>query len=164
MSLVYQILTDDEISKEITFDDLNNNPKLGPVLRSYDMDSELIKIIEDGQIILEYKPYISDNSYKLFYTFHGLLGRITQRFILEFKRGKIYNWKQDSALKDLLKVTLTEKEIDYVMGIQTTAFTSLTELVEYKILQDYRNSLNIKDSTNDTIEYLKDIETLLKEK
>lgn len=162
ISLVYQILTDQEVTKENAFEDLNNNSKLGPLLRSYDMDTEMKKIIDNGKPPLEFKPYISDNSFKLYYTYHGLIGRITHKFIWEFQKKRLYDWKQDATLKDLLKVTLTEKEIHYIMSLKITAFSALIELIEYKILQDFRNSLNIKDSTNDTVEYLKDLETLLK--
>lgn len=164
ISLVYQMLTDYEISKENAFEDLNNNPKMGPMLRSYEMDAEMKKIIDNGKHPLDFKPYISDNSFKLYYTYHVLIGRITHKFIWEFQKKKLYDWKQDPAMKDLLKVTLTEKEIHYIMSLKITAFSALTELIEYKILQDFRNSLNIKDSTNDTVEYLKDIETLLQKK
>ncbi len=162
IALVYQLLPDYEVEKENAFEDLNNNPKMGPVLRSYDMDTEMKKLVDNGKALLEFKPYISDNSYKLFYTYQGLIGRITHKFIWDYEKKKLYDWKKDDALKGVLKVTLTDKEMDYIMSIQITSLNSLTELIEYKILQDFRNCLSIKDSTNDTVEYLKDIETLLK--
>lgn len=161
ISLVYQLLPDYEIEKENAFEDLNTNPKMGPLLRSYDMDTEMKKLVDNGKSLLDLKPYISDNSYKLFYTYQGLIGRITHKFIWDFQKSKLYDWKKDDALKSILKVTLTDKELSYIMSIKITALNSLTELIEYKILQDFRNSLNIKDSTNDTVEYLKDIETIL---
>ena len=161
ISLVYQMLTYNEITEENTFEKLDKNPKIGPLLRSYEIITETSKIANYGKSLLNLKPYITDNTYKLFYTYQGLLGRVTSNFIWEFQNNKLYDWKKDEALKGILKITLTEKELNYIINIEINSLTSLIELIEYKILQDFRYSLNIKDSTNDTVEYLKDIETIL---
>ncbi|MES2574308.1 MAG: hypothetical protein V4572_05155 [Bacteroidota bacterium] len=161
ISLVYQLLTYNEITEENAFEKLDRNPKMGPLLRSYEMVTEMSKITNDGKSLLNLKPYITDNTYKLFYTYQGLLGRVTHKFIWNFQNNKLYDWKKDEALKGILKITLTEKELNYIINIEINSLHSLIELIEYKILQDFRNSLNIKDSTNDTVEYLKDIETIL---
>lgn len=161
ISLVYKFLTDDEITKVNAFEKLDQNPKMGPILRSYEMVTEMGKIVSDGKSLLNLKPYITDNTDKLFYTYQGLLGRVTHKFIWDYENKKLYNWKKDDALNAILKITLTEKELHYILSIEINSLNALIELIEYKILQDFRLSLNIKDSTNDTIEYLKDIETIL---
>lgn len=48
------------------------------------------------------------------------------------------------------------------MDTKIHALHSLIELIEYKILQDFKKNLNIKESETDTIDYLKQIEALMK--
>ena len=161
ISLVYQLLIDDEIEKPKAFEDLNNNPKMGPILRSYNIDKEMKNFVDNGKLLMPYKPYLSDTSYKLYYTYQGLTGRLTHQFIWDYSKSKIYNWKKDENLKSILRITLTDKEIEYIKSLKIGAFAALTDLLEYKILQDCRNNLNIKYTADDTIEYLKAIEKIL---
>jgi len=161
ISLVYQLLPDSEIEEIDAFKKLDTNPKMAPILRSYKMDEEMLKMANNGNNLMTLKPYLSDASFKLFYTYQGLIGRVTHMFIWEYEKGKLYDWKKDNYLFDILKITLTEKELAYIKGIQISSLDSLKDLLEYKILQDFRNSLNIKDSTNDTVEYLKNLENIL---
>jgi hypothetical protein len=161
ISAVYQLLIDSDIEKVDAYKNLNENTTLGPVLRNYTMEKEMQSFIDNGKILLPHKPYLSDESYKLYYTYQGLTGRVTHQFIWEYSKSKLYNWKKDEHLKSVLKITLTDKEIDYIKSLQLGAFTTLIDLLEYKILQDIRSNLNIKHSAEDTIEYLKDIEQIL---
>jgi len=162
ISLVYQLLTDSEFEKIKAFEDLNSNPKMGPILRSYKMEIEIAKMIDNGKKLSSLKPYISDSSFKLFYTYQGLIGRVTHKFIWDYENKILYNWKKDGNLDTILSITLTKKELNYIKkDINIGALNSLIDLLEYKILQDFRNSLNIRETTTDTVEYLKDFEKIL---
>lgn len=161
VSLVYQLLPDSRIESKSAFQELNENKKMSPLLNSYDIDIEMNKIVEIANSIHDFKPFISDNSYKLFYTYQGLIGRITHNFIWEFNNGKLYNWKNDDALKSILKITLSDKEVSYIMNLKIAALDSLIELIEYKIIQDFRKSLNIIETTVDTIEHIQGLEKML---
>ena len=134
---------------------------MGPLLRSYDTNEEMKVFVDNGKILMLYKPYISDRSYKLYYSYQGLIGRVTHQFIWEYSKLKVFDWKKDKGIEDILKITLTEKELDYVKSLKIGSLNTLIDLLEYKILQDFRDALNIKDSTSDTISYLKDIEQIL---
>jgi hypothetical protein len=161
--VVHQLITDSELEKEDAHKTLNDNEMIGTLLRSYNGQKEVEKMLNDDEL-LKYKPYLSDQTYKLFYTYRALIGRVTHSFILEFNKGLIYHWKKDESLKKILEVTLTSQELNYVFEIQLDSLSRIIELVEYKILQDFRSSLNIKDSTNDSIKYVKDIEEILNPK
>lgn len=164
ISLVYQIFLEDELTKDNAFEMLNDNPKVGPILRSYNTDSEMKKDVEAKKSLLKLRPYISDDSIKLFHSYEGIIGRITYKFIWDYAKNTVYNWKKDTAFKSILEVSLTEKEINYIMDTKIHALHSLIELIEYKILQDFKKNLNIKESETDTIDYLKQIEALMKSK
>jgi len=161
ISIVYTLLIDEEIEKVTAFKDLNNNPKLGPILRSYSIEKDMSYYINNGSSLKPHKPFLSDTSYKLFYTYQGFIGRLTFSFIENYSKSTIYNWKKDKDLESILAITLSDKEIEYIKGVRLNAFTALTDLLEYKILQDIRSNLNIKYTVDDTIEYLKDIEKIL---
>jgi len=161
ISLVYQIFMDDELAKDDAFEMLNNNPKMGPIFRSYNTDSEIKKNVEGKKSLLKLRPYISDDSIKLYHSYEGIIGRITYKFIWDYAKNRVYNWKKDNAFKSILALSLTDKEINYIMDTKIHALHSLIELIEYKILQDFKKNLNIKESETDTINYLKQIEALM---
>ncbi|WKL44779.1 hypothetical protein [Flavobacterium sp. ZE23DGlu08] len=158
--LIHQIMLDSELEDVNAFDKLDKNLKIGPLLRSYDSGVEVLKMVSDDEF-LKYKPYLSDFTYKLFFTYRSLLGRVTHSFLYSYSKGEIYQWKKDKNLKQILNITLTNEELDYIFKIKVDSLTNIIDLIEYKILQDFRNSLNIKESTNDSIDYLKDIERIL---
>lgn len=162
ISLVYQLMSDEQIEMTDAFETINNNRKMGPQLRKYDMDEEMGKMIDNSKPLVNLKPYISDSSYQLFHTYQGLIGRVTHQFIWDYSKEKLYNWKKDASLVKILKVTLSMDELKYVMSLKIMGLNTLTELIEYKILQDFRASLNIQNSTNDTVQYLKDLTTIVR--
>jgi len=162
--LVHMLLIDSEIEKPDAFADLNNNPKIGPILRSYDRDDEMKKLIDNGKSLIILKPYLSDSSFKLFNAYQVLIGRVTHQFIWDYKHSKIYVWKNDESLEEILRITLTDKELNYIKDLKLNSLAALINLLEYKILQDYRINLEIKETTTDTIEYLKDISKIINNK
>ena len=99
ISAVYQLLADSEIEKVDAFKNINTNTTLGPVLRNYSMEKEMKNFIDNGKALLPHKPYLSDESYKLYYTYQGLTGRVTHQFIWKYSKLKLYNWKKDEHLK-----------------------------------------------------------------
>src|SRR5690606_16140662 len=122
ISLVYQIFMDDELAKDDAFEMLNNNPKMGPIIRSYDMDTEMKKLVDSKKSLLKLRPYISDDSVKLHHSYEGIIGRVTYKFIWDYGKSKVYNWKNDDALKSILELALTDKELNYVMTMKIHAF------------------------------------------
>lgn len=160
INLIYQILTDDELNDKNAFRDLQQKGTLGSLLSTYNHDEEMKKYSSDDPL-MKVQPYISDKTYKLFFVYRALNGRVTHQFLWDFHSHKIYNWKNDKSLKDLLKIVLSQKELDYIYSIRVSAYPNLLDLLEYKMIQDFRKNLNIKDSTNDSIEYIKDIEKII---
>lgn len=57
ISMVYQLLADEEIEKSDAFKSLNNNPKLGPLLRTYSLDEEMKKLVDNSTVLNFSKPY-----------------------------------------------------------------------------------------------------------
>lgn len=162
ITMVYYLLTDDELNKNTVFNELDTNPKMGPGLRNYNLTDEMKKIIDSRKPLTKYRPYLSDKSFKLYYAFSAFYGRITHSFIWQYEKKNIYNWKNDKTLLDILSVTLTKEELEYIINSKFRAFESLTELLEYKIITDIREQLQISGSANDTIQYIKDIDKLIR--
>ncbi|MBW8360733.1 MAG: hypothetical protein K0M56_00950 [Kaistella sp.] len=164
VSIVHKILIDSEITDDNAYKRFSTNPLIGKLISSYNGDLEMNKIIALGNPIYQIRPYLSDTAFNLFYTYHGVVGRLCYKFLEEYSKERIYNWKTDPATKQLLKTTLTESEINYINSINIASFDTLLELLEYKILVDLKSNLKFNDSTKDTIEHLKDIEDLLNAK
>lgn len=162
INLVYTIFTDEELNDIKAYENLQKTKTIGLLLKTYRQDVEMKKFGDTQNDLMKFQPYVSDKMYKLFFVYRAFVGRITYRFIVEFEIEKIYNWKSDKSLRDLLMIVLTEKELTYIYSIKISALQNLIDLLEYKILQDFRTSLNIKDSANDSIEYLKDIEKIFR--
>lgn len=160
INLIYQILTDDELNNKNAFRDLHEKGTLGTLISSYNHDEEMEKYSAEDPL-MKVQPYISDKTYKLFFVYRALNGRVTHKFLWDFHSHKIYNWKNDKSLTELLKIVLSQKELDYIYSIRVSSYPNLLDLLEYKMIQDFRKNLDIKDSTNDSIEYLKDIEKIL---
>ena len=160
INLFFQIFTEEEINDENAYENLQTKGTLGMVLNTYNRDLEMEKFSNKEDRLIKHQPYISDEMYKLFFVYRALIGRITHQFLWEFEKQKIYNWKNDKSLTNLLKIVLTDRELKYIYSIHVSALPNLTDLLEYKMMQDFRHNLNIKDSTNDSIEYIKDIEKI----
>ncbi|WP_461791556.1 hypothetical protein [Pedobacter sp.] len=161
IALVYQLLMDDELNAEDAFQSLDKNPKFGPTLRSYDHDKEMIKLVDSKSLLPKFRPYIADKSHQLFVTYNSLYGRITHSFIWNYQKGILYNWKKDEALISILQISLTANELKFVMQQKSRALNSLAEMLEYKIMADMREQLQISDSQKDSIQYIKDIDRLI---
>ena len=111
--------------------------------------------------IEEFKPFISDESFKLFHAYTNFNFRVTHSFIWRYEKNEIYNWKKDDELIDKLRIVLTEKEINYLLENQINSFNLTKDLLEHKIVNDIRENLNIKNNTTDTIKYMKEIESFI---
>lgn len=161
ITLVHVIFSDRWFESSSAVSDLQRNAKLNKLLNSYDGEPEALKIIESTESLTAFRPFLTDKSFKLFYTYRALAGRVTIEFLKDFKENKIYYWKADSHIAPLLEIVLTDKEIKYLETTSNSSLPALFDLLEYKILQDLRANLNIKETTADTIQHLKDIERIL---
>jgi len=144
-----------------SFEKLNNNRNLGPAIRAYSIDKNVTVLLDNYKQIEACKPYVTDKSYMRYYAYQAVIGRFTHEFIDAYSNRKLYCWKEDSHLNDIIKVILTEEEIKNIYDLELGSITRLVNLLEYKILEDIRSTLSIKDNTEDTISYLKQIESIL---
>lgn len=88
ISLLYQISSDDELNKSTAFNYFNDNPKLGPQLKTYKIEKDVMPIVENERTLVPYRPFLSDNSYKLYSTYYSLIGRMTFQFIQNYSKFK----------------------------------------------------------------------------
>jgi uncharacterized membrane-anchored protein YhcB (DUF1043 family) len=158
ISLVYQLLHDDEIEKENAYEDLDSNPKMGPVLRKHSQHEEMRKMIDTTKELTDFRIYLSEKSYALVKSYQGIIFRVTHMFIWEYEKKKLYQWKKDDAIITYMKSNFNEKEIAYINGIKVGALDNVLNLFEYKILKDIKKNLLITDSENDSIAYLKELQ------
>lgn len=159
--LFHQIYTDEEHTNAEFINKLYKS-KYGDLIKSVNINDIFSKIINNDDEINIHKPFISDETYKLFHTYRTLIGRVSHKLIDEFDYKKSYLWKEDLHLKNILLLVLTNEELNYVYGLNNNSLPTLIDLIEYKILQDIRLNLNIQDKPEDTIKYVKNIEILLK--
>lgn len=164
ISIVYSLFPDSEREKEGFFAKINDNPRVAsPIKQSIDENPE-IKLLRISENLSLFKPYISDEAYLLFFCFNALYGRIIYNFCYEYKFHKIYNWKKDKELLDILGRVLSEKERKFIIDTNINSLTQTSELIEYKILKDFRSNLFLSNSAIDTIGYIENIEKMLKTK
>lgn len=156
INLTFQILTDEELNDTKAYSNLQNLS----INLDYNADVEMKKLFDIEDNLMKFQPYISDKIYKLFFVYRSVIARVIHQFISTYKSKKVYNWKNDQGISNLLAIVLTEKETKYVYSLPFTSFPNLLDLLEYKFVQDFRTNLDVKDSTNDSIGYLKDLEKI----
>lgn len=164
INLIFQLFSDTEINDRDFYNKLQSNADrlgLGERLNSYNLDVEMKKLLTTEDILMKFQPYITDKVYKLFSVYRNLIARITHEFLFDYQNKKIFNWKNDKAVEALLNIVLTEKELQYIYSLEYGTLPNLLDLLEYKFVQDFKKKLDIKDSTNDTISHLKDIEKIV---
>lgn len=160
--LIYQIYTNEEFENSGAFDMISRAPLTGGYLSTHNIDNTVKPILNLSKSLSSYKPYLSDTSYRLFSVLQGATARILDQFISHYEISKIYNWKKDKALVNLLNIALEDDELKYIIELNLASLRAVMDTIEYKILQEIRASLNIKHSTEDTIKYLKEVEQLYK--
>lgn len=159
--LIYQIYTNEELESSGAFDLISHAP-LTSGLSRYNIDNTVKPILDLSKSLSSYKPYLNDTSYRLFSVLQGATARILDQFINHYEISKIYNWKKDKALVNLLNIALEDDELKYIIGLNLASLRAVMDTIEYKILQEIRGSLSIKHSTEDTIKYVKEVEQLYK--
>ncbi len=161
ISAVCQIFLDSEINRVDGFKYIDDNPNMSKVLRSYNLEDQMKPFLKSSNDLLIYKPYLSDGVYKLYYAYNALVGRMTHKFISHYQHKEVYNWKRDEHLNKILTVVLSDKEIEYIKELKTGSFPTTLDLLEHKILQDFKSNLNIQTSPEETIKYMRDIEKIM---
>ena len=157
--LIYQIYTNEELESPDMFDLISHAPLTNGLSR-YNIDNTVKPILNVSKSLSSHKPYLNDTSYRLFSVLQGATARILDQFISHYEISKIYNWKKDKALVNLLNIALKDDELKYIIELNLASLRAVMDTIEYKILQEIRGSLNIKHSTEDTIKYLKEVEQL----
>lgn len=157
INLTFQIFTDEELNNTNAYFNLQNLS----INLDYNVDDEMKNFFDVEDNLMKFQPYISDKIYKLFFVYRSVIVRVTHQFISTYNTKKVYNWKNDEGISNLLAIILTEKETKYIYSLPFSAFPNLLDLIEYKFVQDFRTNLDIKDSTNDSIGYLKDLEKII---
>lgn len=158
VSIIYELMHDDEIEKDTAFNELDNNPKVGPVLRSHNQLDEMTKVLDTTKELTNVRIYLSEKSYTLLKSYQAFVFRITHMFIIEYEKQKIFQWKKDEVIMRLINSNFTENEIKYLNNIKVGTLSNVLNLFEYKILNDIKKNLLITDSENDSIAYLKELQ------
>ncbi|MDD2287973.1 hypothetical protein [Lascolabacillus sp.] len=157
--LIYQIYTNEELESPDMFDLINHAPLTNGLSR-YNIDNTVKPILNVSKSLSSHKPYLNDTSYRLFSVLQGATARILDQFISHYEISKIYNWRKDKALVNLLNIALKDDVLKYIIELNLASLRAVMDTIEYEILQEIRDSLNIKHSTEDTIKYLKEVEQL----
>jgi hypothetical protein len=164
VSLIYNILTNEERFSREGFEKIKANSKVCP--NSQDLDfveisSSIVKIKSQ----LEYdKPFISDNLYTLFLSYSGVIGRIGCKFATEFLDSKIYDWDNDPLIYTMVRRIVSDKEFSFVKSKEVGSLDILLEMMEFKILQEIRSTLKIQGSEEDAIAHLRRLESIVNTK
>lgn len=85
----------------------------------------------------EYRPFISEKLWMLFFTYKSFQNRIAVKFVMDGEKGKLCDWREDSPAITQLSNVLDVDEVNYTKNCKP--FESLTvaiNFIEYKILEE----------------------------
>lgn len=159
---IYNFLTDEEIDADNAFDRISATFMMEDKISNNNIKGDLDGISNNIALMNQYMPYISSNSHTLLIVYAKAIGRISYNFYKEYSKQSIYSWKKDKPLMRLLSHALTKKEIEYINNIQLSSLATAINTIEYKILQEIQQSLNISHSAEDAIEHVKRTKDLMK--
>jgi len=161
VALCLSILEDDEIKNEIIDNPNKKGESIGSMVAKLDESTDTLPIIEPAEGIDRLRPFINEELYSLFKTYLAIVGRITHKFILDYKRGKLQTWKKDDIVVQQLKSVLTEKEFKYIFE-KRCSFNDMINLLEIKILDKIRETVTGAELNSDSIAQIKKLEDIWK--
>jgi|WetSurMetagenome_2_1015567.scaffolds.fasta_scaffold375020_2 hypothetical protein len=110
IALANQIL----LEEEMTFEILNENKlKLADQIRNLQKEEILTELSGYYTKMNEYRIYISDNLWLLFYTYLAFVGREIRLFTEGVEKKDITHWRQDTTLHKMLQNVISKDELDY---------------------------------------------------
>ena len=166
IGLCLQILADEEFTNEIL--DKAGSPggtyekSFGRALSEMDESLETFFVARASYKVDNVRPFLNPDLYDLYKTYTGVVGRTFFQFIWDYKKNRLTCWKNDKTITDLLKQVLTDKEYQHILSIKIGSFTSMTNLLEVKMLNKMNTTLTGTDTSLDTIKHIKTLETIWK--
>lgn len=161
VSLCLSILVDEEIKNETIDNPNKNGESLGQMVAKLDESKDTLPIVEPAENIDRLRPFINEELYSLFKTYIAIIGRITHKFIWDYKNGNLKSWKKDEVVVNQLSTVLTEKEFKYIID-KRCAFNDMTNLLEIKILEKIRTTVTGAELNSDSIAQIKRLEEIWK--
>lgn len=166
IGLCLQILADEQFTNEIL--DKAGSPgegyekSFGKALSQMDEALDTFFVARASYKVDNVRPFLNPELYDLYKTYAGVVGRTLFQFIWHYKKGKLTCWKKDETITDLLRQVLNEKEYQYILSIQIGSFTTMTNLLEVKMLDKMNATITGTDRSFDTIKHIKTLATIWK--
>lgn len=95
------------------------------------------------------------------FAYSGFIGRSVYILIDGYEKGKIEHWKKDDGIDQIVSTALNEKEFKYIKSLKVHSFDSMLQLLENKILKEINRLISSEDFTNNSLEELKKINSIL---
>ncbi len=159
ISLCLEILLDEEFTNE----KLNQGTiKLADEILKIRKEFEMEKLTEDNLKINHFRIYLSDSLWLNYFVYRAFIGRTVHLMIKGVQENNIVVWKRDKPLIEMLKYTLTEKEIKYILDTKVSGFYTTLDLLENKIMLEIKRFTSNEDITSDSLSLLEKV-NLIKE-
>lgn len=160
IQLLLYILTDDELQNSVLDKKNNSEESLGKLISTIKEDDFVSKISFYAMEVEKNRPFISDDLYYLFRCYLSINGRITHKLVTDYKKGNLKTWKKDEPLLDILRNILSTNEYNYIMKKQIGGYIDLINILEIKILNKIKSTLNGTEFDEDSIKQMKKLEKI----
>lgn len=161
MGTIYNIFTNEEIDHPHFFDVIGKESSIIEYTKLMTTE-EIHPVYEASKKVALHRPFISDEAFRLFIVLQIFILRLRHKFIESYIKREIYSWKQDKATVGVLRASLTENEINYVLELDVYSLRSLIDMIEHKIIQTTKRDLNINHTAEDAVQYVRRMEDLFK--
>lgn len=161
MGTIYNIFTNEEIDHPHFFDVIGKESSIIEYTKLMTTE-EIHPVYEASKKVALHRPFISDEAFRLFIVLQIFILRLRHKFIESYIKREIYSWKQDKATVGVLRASLTENEINYVLELDVYSLRSLIDIIEHKIIQTTKRDLNINHTAEDAVQYVRRMEDLFK--
>ncbi len=119
--------------------------------------------LEKHENFEELRLFIEGKIWLLYSVLKSFLGRIVWLAIKGSSENKINDWRQDHALKEILKQALNETQISQIYKQKLSAIKTIIGILETEILQEINFIMSGKKISEDIVSYAKQL-ALLQEK
>ena len=142
------------------FSQLRTNPKTAEFFKDI-TNSRFLEWAEIARGLENYRPYLSERLWSVFYLFRSILGRLAI-LIIRIKQGEeVGNWKQDSVIHESLKALLDKNEFEIVTGAGIQSATIAVNFIESRILREITNVLSGRESSLEGLQNSVEIQKLI---
>lgn len=161
VSLVYDILLDDEIESGILDEDRGHGT-FGSQIRDINHIEFGKKFGEISDKIRQLRPFMTERLSLLFFIYGAFLGRSVYHLADTYGKRKPKSWHSDEASKKLFETVLTPHEVEYIYNTKYPNHSLVTNLMETKIIEEIKNMLSGEKLTGNSIEQVAKLTELLK--